>query len=101
VVANITGRPTKNCQRGYNALDVSEFKHYRINYCILFADRKNHINGIENFWNQAKRHTRKFNGIAAKHFGLFLNSARMALFNSSNPKLGLKHLKQWVDKNMR
>ena len=24
---------------------------------------KNHINGIENFWNQAKRHLRKYNGI--------------------------------------
>jgi len=29
----------------------------------LFADQKNHINGIENFWNQAKRHLRRFNGI--------------------------------------
>jgi len=48
-----------DCWRGYNALDVSEFKHY-------------HINGIENFWNQAKRHMRKFNGIPRDHFGLFL-----------------------------
>ncbi|HEZ0725029.1 TPA: IS1595 family transposase, partial [Neisseria meningitidis] len=24
-----------------------------------FADRQNHINGIENFWNQAKRVLRK------------------------------------------
>ena len=45
--------------RGYNALDVSEFKHYRINHSKLFADKYNHINGIENFWNQAKRHLRK------------------------------------------
>ncbi len=45
--------------RGYYALDVSEFKHYRINYSELFADGANHINGIENFWNQAKRHMRK------------------------------------------
>ena len=42
--------------RSYNALDVSEFKHYRINHSKLFADTHNHINGIENFWNQAKRH---------------------------------------------
>jgi len=40
----------------YNALDVSEFKHFRINHSELFADATNHINGIENFWNQAKRH---------------------------------------------
>ena len=37
--------------RGYNALDVSEFKHYRINHSKLLADKHNHINGIENFWN--------------------------------------------------
>ena len=49
--------------RGYNVLDVSEFRHYRINHSKLFADKYNHINGIENFWNQAKRHLRKFNGV--------------------------------------
>ena len=48
--------------RSYNALDVSEFKHYRINHSKLFANKTNHINGIENFWNQAKRHMCKFNG---------------------------------------
>lgn len=37
--------------RGYNVLDVSEFKHYRINHSKLFAHKHNHINGIENFWN--------------------------------------------------
>ena len=31
------------------------FIHYRINHSKEFADRQNHINGIENFWNQAKR----------------------------------------------
>ena len=35
--------------KGYNALDVSSFKHFRINHSILFADAHNHINGIENF----------------------------------------------------
>ena len=35
----------------YNVLDVSEFKHFRINHSELFADKHNHINGIENFWN--------------------------------------------------
>ncbi len=58
--------------RGYNVLDVSGFKHYRINHSKLFADKQNHINGIENFWTQAKRHMRKFNGVPKAHFGLFL-----------------------------
>ena len=39
----------------YDKLDVSGFIHYRINHFKEFADRQNHINGIENFWNQAKR----------------------------------------------
>ncbi|MDT8287915.1 MAG: transposase, partial [Elusimicrobiales bacterium] len=35
-----------DCWGGYNALDVSDFKHFRINHSELFADRHNHINGI-------------------------------------------------------
>ena len=58
--------------RSYNVLDISEFKHYRINHSKLFADKQNHINGIENFWNQAKRHMRKFNGVPKSYFPLFL-----------------------------
>ena len=84
-----------DCWRGYNVLDVSEFKHYRINHSKLFANERNHINGIENFWNQAKRHMRKFNGIPAKHFPLFLKECEWR-FNNPNPKAQLKHLKQWV-----
>jgi transposase len=38
----------------YDVLDVSEFHHVRINHSELFANDANHINGIENFWNQAK-----------------------------------------------
>ena len=49
--------------KGYNALDVSDFKHFRINHSKLFADKQNQINGIENFYHQAKRHMRKFNGV--------------------------------------
>ena len=29
-----------------------------INHSKLFADKQNHINVIENFWNRAKRHLR-------------------------------------------
>ncbi len=65
--------------RSYNALDISEFKHYRINHSKLFANERNHINGIENFWNQAKRHMRKFNGIPRSHFYLFLKECEGVL----------------------
>jgi len=63
-----------DCWRGYNILDISEFKHYRINHSKLFARKDNHINGIENLWKQAKGHMRKFNGIPKDHFGFFLKN---------------------------
>ena len=58
--------------RAYDVLDVSEFHHYRINHTELFADKHNHINGIENFWSQSKRHLRRYNGVPKEHFHLFL-----------------------------
>ena len=57
--------------RSYNALDVSAFHHQRINHSELFTDYQNHINGIDNFWNQAKRRMRKFNGIKSDNFYWF------------------------------
>ncbi len=81
-----------DCWRGYNALDVSEFKHHRINHSDLFADGKNHINGIENFWNQAKRNLRKYNGISKQNFNLFLKECEWR-FNIGSPKLLLDDLK--------
>ena len=88
-----------DCWRAYNALDVSEFKHYRINHSKLFANKHNHINGIENFWNQAKRHLRKFNGVPREHFHLFLKECEWR-FNNSDPKSQLKQLKQWVKEDI-
>jgi len=81
--------------RSYNALDVSEFKHYRINHSKLFAHKHNHINGIENFWNQAKRHLRKYNGIPKQHFHLFLKECEWR-FNYGSPKQLLEILKAWI-----
>jgi transposase len=81
--------------RGYNVLDVSDFHHFRINHSELFADKQNHINGIENFWNQAKRHMRKFNGVPKAHFGLFLKECEWQ-FNNSDPSIRLSQLRQWV-----
>ena len=38
---------SSDCWQGYNALAIAGFKHYRINHSKLFANGKNHINGIE------------------------------------------------------
>ena len=88
-----------DCLASYNVLDVSCFKHCRINHSELFADRRNHINGIENFWNQAKRHLRKFNGVPKDHFHLYLKECEWR-FNNPKTKDQLKQLKQLVKNNM-
>ena len=48
LIENFVAGPTARCA----AALVS------INHSKLFADKQNHINVIENFWNQAKRHLR-------------------------------------------
>ena len=85
--------------QSYNVLDVSDFHHVRVNHSYLFAEGRNHINGIENFWNQAKRHLRKFNGIPREHFGLFLKECEWR-FNNPDPKAQLLLLKQLVKEQM-
>ncbi len=82
--------------RAYNALDVSEFRHERINHSKLFAHKRNHINGIENFWNQAKRHLRRFNGIKRESFYWFLKECEWR-FNGGDHKTLLNQLKHWVN----
>lgn len=84
-----------DCWKAYNAVDTQGFRHFRINHSKLFADKKNHINGIENFWNQAKRHLRKFNGVPREHFWLFLKECEWR-FNNSDPKIQLTQLRQWI-----
>ena len=83
--------------RSYNALNVSEFKHFRVNHSKEFTCGKtNHINGIENFWNQSKRTLRKYNGIDKKHFHLFLKECEFR-FNYGTPSNQLKTLRKWCD----
>jgi transposase len=81
--------------KSYNVLDVSHFYHERINHSERFGDGKNHINGIENFWNQAKRVLRKYNGIPKDSFPLFLKECEFR-FNYGTPKEQLVVLKKWT-----
>lgn len=60
-----------------------------------FAEKQNHINGIENFWNQTKRHLHKLNGIPKAHFELYLKECEWC-FNHSNLKSQILMLKQLV-----
>ena len=84
-----------DCYKSYDAPGVSEFSYFRINHSTHFAERQNHINGIENFWNQAKRHLRKFNGIPKEHFELYLKECEWR-FNNSEIKVQISILKQLV-----
>ena len=87
--------------RSYNALDVSDFSHHRINHSEKFVEDKNHINGVENFWNQAKRVLRKYNGIDRNAFILFIKDEKHCFarfrFNYGSPKEQLKPLLIWTD----
>lgn len=86
----------------YNALDISDFHHQRVNHSETYVDggnRRNHINGIENFWNQAKRHLRKYNGIPKQQFPLFLKECEFRFnFGSSVEQLHL--LRKWKRKHL-
>jgi transposase len=81
--------------KAYDKLDISEFQHYRINHRKHFAKRHNHINGIENFWSQAKRHLRRYNGIPKAHFHLFLKECEWR-FNYRPASRLLRTLSQWA-----
>lgn len=82
--------------RAYNVLDVSGFHHHRINHQKTFVTTHGqHINGIENFWNQAKRHLRKYNGIPRHHFHLFIKECEWR-FNYGSPTELLKTLTAWI-----
>jgi transposase len=88
-----------DCYGSYDILDVSLFHHHRINHSVLFAKGKNHINGIENFWNQAKRNLRKYNGIPKHNFNLFLKECEFR-FNFGSTKSQITTLKKWKAKHL-
>ncbi|MGZ9133304.1 MAG: IS1595 family transposase [Nitrospira sp.] len=79
----------------YDVWDVSEFHHRRVNHSKVFvSEHGHHINGIENFWNQAKRHLRRFNGIPKDSFDWFLTECEWR-FNGGGHKALLQQLRAW------
>lgn len=82
--------------RSFDVLDVSEFRHERIRHeKELVTPEGKHINGIENFWNQAKRVLRKYNGIPKHSFPLFIKECEFR-FNYGSPSAQLKTLRRWL-----
>ena len=78
----------------YNVLDAEGFKHLRINHQERFAARRNHINGIENFWSQTKRHLRRYNGIPRANFHLYLKECEWRFNYRPQPRL-VSTLSEW------
>jgi transposase len=59
--------------RSYDGLVLDGFKHYRINHQECFAlNKRNHINGIENFWGYAKIKLKSYYGVNREHFYFYL-----------------------------
>lgn len=91
----------------YDILDVAGFRHWRINHCLPSGRETdpggdgyvekvhNHIDGIENFRNQAKRQLRRYNSIPKDHFPLFIKEAEFR-FNYGSPSAQLRTLRRWV-----
>lgn len=79
----------------YDGLDVSEFHHRRVNHSNVFVSKRGHpINGIENFWSQAKRPLCRFNGIPKDSVYWFLKECDWR-FNGGGHAALLHQLKSW------
>jgi transposase len=83
----------------YDTLDASGFRHERVSHHETLVQvgsdgRIAHINGIENFWSQAKRHLRKYNGVPKAHFELFLKECEFR-FNYGSPREQVRTLTRW------
>jgi transposase len=83
----------------YNVLDVSDFHHQRVQRRARLARGRAHISSTENFWNQAKRHLRRYNGVPRRNFHLFLKECEWR-FNYGSPKQLMRILKYWIRTGM-
>jgi transposase len=78
-----------------DALNRLGVRHRRVNQNDRFAPGPAHVNGIENFWNQSKRHLRKYNGIPGHHLHLYLKECEWR-FNYGSAGQLLKTLEYWL-----
>ena len=74
--------------KAYDGLvDYGAKAHYRVKHSKNeFANGKNHINGIENFWGYAKHRLSKFKGIKKENFLLHLKECEFRYNNSTDTK---------------
>ena len=73
--------------RSYNGLVLDGFKHYRIDHDRGFInERRNHINGIENFWGYAKTKLKRYYGVSRRYYYLYIKEMEFK-FNNRNRDL--------------
>ena len=87
-----------------DAADISDalrslgVRHRRVGHSDRFAPGPEHMNGMENFWNQARRHLRKYNGVPRHHLHLYLKECEWR-FNYGSPRQLLAILTQWMNRD--
>ncbi len=80
--------------KAYDGLVFNGYEHKRINHSkemVDSRDKRNHINGIENFWGWCKNRLKKFNGIRRDNFYLHIKESEFR-FNYRNNNLYAKIL---------
>ncbi len=83
----------------YDGLVLDGFKHYRINHQKCFAmSKRNHINGIENFWGYAKTKLKSYYGVSREHFYFYLKEMEFR-FNHRNAANLAAVIKKTVNKH--
>jgi transposase len=66
----------------YDGLVLDGFRHYRINHQECFAmSKRQHINGIENFWGYAKTKLKSYYGVSREHFYFYLKEMEFRFNN--------------------
>jgi transposase len=64
------------------------FKHFRVNHQECFAtSRRQHTDGIENFWGYAKTKLKSCYGVSREHFDLYLKEMEFRFTNRESANL--------------
>ena len=85
--------------KSYDSLITMGYKHFRVDHSKEFArTKRNHINGIENFWGFAKTRLKRYYGIDRTQFELYLKEMEFRFNHRQDENLSLtvrKIIKKW------
>jgi transposase len=79
----------------YDLLDFLGRRNQRVKRSERAVQGLAQIGGVENFWSQARRNLRKYNGIPPHHFHLFLKECEWR-FNYGSPRQLSETLARWI-----